>query len=298
MSSQPLDPKFAIAQFPADREKRMRRFGLVTVLLGLGVVPAACAAAPGIDQVYEQQCGSCHGVRRYGGYAPPLIPQTLGRKSDEALARAIVDGLPNTQMAAFRETVSKEQARALVAFIREPVAEITWSEADITASREELAASEGRFPEGLRRENLTLVVERGTGSVSVLDGDRMAELDRYPVGKIHGGLKFDRELRSVFASTRDGTVVAYDLLRGALRTKVKAGVNTRNIAVSPAGDFVAAANQLPSGLVIFDGDLRPLNALPLAGQPSAVYHVPGESRFLLTTRDAPLLYSIGLPGLE
>jgi hypothetical protein len=57
------------------------------------------------------------------------------------------------------------------------------------------------------RENLTLVVERGTASVSVLDGDDLVELDRYPVGRIHGGLKFDRRFRKALASTRDGTVV-------------------------------------------------------------------------------------------
>jgi hypothetical protein len=74
-------------------------------------------------------------------------------------------------------------------------------------------------------------------------------------------------------------------------------VNTRNIAVSPNGDFVVAANQLPPGLIVFDAELRPLAALDLGGQPSAVYYVPGESRFMAATRDTPSLTSIELPGL-
>ena len=264
------------------------------------LAPVAAAAAPpasNTEVLYREYCASCHGARRYGGYGPPLIPETLERKSDEALTRAILDGLPNTQMKAFGAKLTPEQARALVAQFREPIAAITWSLQDIAASREELPATKAAFPNDLRRENLTLVVERGTGSVSVLDGDSLTELDRYPVGRIHGGLKFDRAFRKVFAATRDGTVVAYDLVRGAIRTKVKAGVNTRNIAVSPTGDFVAAANLLPPGLIVFDGELRPLAAVDLGGQPSAVYYVPGESRFLAATRDAPLLTVVELPGL-
>jgi hypothetical protein len=237
-------------------------------------------------------------VRRYGGYAPPLIPQTLGRKDDAALARAIVDGLPNTQMAAFREVVGEEQSHALVALLREPLAEITWSAEDIAASREEVPVDVGALPSHIRRENLTLVVERGTASVSVLDGDSLVELDRYPVGRIHGGLKFDRRFRKVLASTRDGTVVEYDLVHGALRTMVKVGVNTRNIAVSPDGEFIAAANQLPAGLVILDAQLTPRKVFPLNGQPSAVYHLPGSDRFVLTLRDAPVLHSVRTADLS
>jgi len=141
------------------------------------------------------------------------------------------------------------------------------------------------------------VVERGSGSVVILDGDSLKELDRFPVGKIHGGLKFDRALRRVLASTRDGVLVDYDLERGSLRARVVAGVNTRNIAVSPDGDFVAAANQLPPGLAIFDAELRPLALFPLDGQPSGVYYAPGEERFVVTARDTPLLSSVSTRDL-
>jgi DNA-binding beta-propeller fold protein YncE len=269
---------------------------IATVLLA--TVAAASGAELEAQQLYDKQCASCHGERRYGGYAPPLIPQTLGRKSDEALVRATLDGLPNTQMPAFSESLSPAQAAALIAMIREPVGAITWSVADVAASRETFPGGNGAIPAETRRENLTLVVERITGSVSILDGDRLAELDRFPVGRIHGGLKFDRALRKVLASTRDGVVVEYDLERGGLATRVVAGVNTRNIAISPDGEFIAAANQLPPGLVVFDGELRPLKVFPLDGQPSGVYFVPGESRFVVTTRDHPRLHSVATSDLS
>jgi mono/diheme cytochrome c family protein/DNA-binding beta-propeller fold protein YncE len=270
------------------------------IIIALLVHTAAAGAdeTPSESQtLYALHCASCHGARRYGAYAPPLIPETLRRKSDEALVGAVIDGLRNTQMPAFGGVLSPEQAAALVALLREPTPAITWSAAEITASHEEFPAGKRTIPAATRRENLTLVVERGSGSVVVLDGDSLKELDRFRVGRIHGGLKFDRALRKVLASTRDGVIVNYDLERGGLRSRVIAGVNTRNIAVSPDGEFVAAANLLPPGLVIFDGRLRPLAVFPLDGQPSGVYHVPGEKRFVVTARDIPLLTSVSTDDL-
>jgi len=270
----------------------------------LFLATSACAEAPQPQArpqpqaLYAEHCASCHGARRYGGYAPPLIPDTLGRKSDEALVEAILDGLPNTQMRAFGDTLSAAQASGLVALLREPTPEISWTMSDMARSREEFPVGERKIFAETRRENLTLVVERGSGSVVILDGDSLKELDRFSVGKIHGGLKFDRGLRKVLASTRDGVIVDYDLERGGLHARVVAGVNTRNIAVSPDGDFVAAANQLPPGLVIFDAELRPLANFPLDGQPSGVYYVPGEERFVVTARDTPLLNSVSTRDLE
>jgi len=271
-------------------------------LLGLFWLVGGVAAnsAPDPQQaaaLYREHCATCHGDRRYGGYSPPLIPQTLARKSDEALVRAILDGLPNTQMEPFAKSLDGERARALVRLLREPVEDISWTAADMSASRVEFDIEGGAIPATVQRESLTLVVERGKGSVSLLDGDGLTELDRFEVGRIHGGIKFDRALRRALASTRDGTVALYDLARGGLRAKVKVGVNTRNIAISADGAFVAAANQLPPGLVVLDGDLHPLRVFPLEGQPSAVYQVPGSDRFVLTLRDVPRLYWVRYPEL-
>jgi hypothetical protein len=195
-------------------------------------------------------------------------------------------------MAAYRSVVDAETARALVALLRRPVGDLRWDVPEIAASRVTFEPGARTIPADVRRENLILVVERGSGSVVVLDGDTFDELDRFPVGRIHGGPKFDRALHGVWASTRDGTLVAYDLERGGLRAKVKVAVNTRNVAVSPDGDIVVAANQLPAGLVVLDGTLTPRARFPLDGQPSGVYQVPGEDRFLVTLRDRPVLYEL------
>jgi hypothetical protein len=247
---------------------------------------------------YQRLCANCHGERRYGGYSPPLIPATLSRKQDDSLVEAILNGLPNTQMPAFASELDEGQGRALVALLREAPGEFSWSLADIRASRKEDPATGSKIPPEIRRENLVLVVERGSGSVVVLDGDTLTELDRFSVGRIHGGIKFDRDLHQALAVTRDGTLVDYDLDKGAARTRIKVGINTRNIAVATHGEFVVAANQLPQGLVVMDDRLRPLSVFPLPGQPSAVYQIPGSDRFLLTLRDLPHLYFLSYPDLE
>lgn len=268
----------------------------VGIVLALAVAGAARAEAP-IDRLYQEQCAVCHGAARYGGYAPPLIPEALASKSDEQLERAILEGLPSTQMPAFGERLAPGQARRLVALLREPVPEIAWGAAQIAASRVEEPVRERRIPPGVRREELLLVVERATGSLAVLDGEGFRELDRFVVGPIHGGPKFDRDLRKVYVVTRDGTLAEYDLLDGGLRTRAKVGVNSRNVAVSSDAGFVAVANQLPAGLVLLDGRLHPLSVIPLPGQPSGVYAAPGEDAFLLALRDVPKLFHLELPGL-
>jgi mono/diheme cytochrome c family protein len=248
--------------------------------------------------LYRERCASCHGERRYGGYAPPLIPETLKRKDDETLVRTVLKGLPNTQMPSFEGQLGETEARALVALLRDPVGEIQWQKSDIAASRVEETGSGRTIAPEVSRDNLVLVVERGSGSVVILDGDSMKELDRFQVGRIHGGIKFDRGLHKALAVTRDGTLVDYDLDHGRVRARVKVGVNTRNVAVSTRGDFIAAANLLPQGVVVLDAALRPLAALPLPGQPSAVYQLPGQDRFMLTLRDQPHLYTLDYPALS
>jgi mono/diheme cytochrome c family protein len=283
----------------------VKQGGWIAAFLAAAMLPAAARsggepskAAIDAEAAYARHCATCHGERRYGGYAPPLIPTTLARKSDDALVAAILEGLPATQMPAFASDLGSAEARALVELFRSPVDEVRWSLEDIAASRLEEDPKPGAIPADIAREELILVVERGSGSVSVLDGVSMRELDRFVVGRVHGGIKFDRGLHQALVVTRDGTLVDYDLDRGTARTRVKVGVNTRNIAVSNDGKFVAAANQLPQGLVVLDGRLRPLATFPLPGQPSAVYQVPGSLSFMVTLRDLPQLYFVTYPELE
>lgn len=267
-------------------------------LLSLLLALPASAQADDAEAQYRALCASCHGAERYGGVAPPLLPEALGRKSDAALAETITAGRPNTQMPAFGDRLSEADAAALVAWIRRPSGEVVWGVDAIAASRVESTPDGPALAPTVDRGNITLVVERGRGRIAVLDGDTFDELDAFPVGRVHGGPKFDADLSHVWSVTRDGQVVAYDVTRGGVAARAQAGVNTRNLAANPAGTLVAVAAQLPAQVALLDGDLNPRAVIPLGGQPSGVYQVPGEDRFVLTLRDAPELLFIDQETFE
>lgn len=266
-------------------------------VLWSAAISAAAAHEGDIKDLYQHHCASCHGVHRYGGYAPPLIPKTLKRRSQADLQKVIHGGLRQTQMPPFGNLLDSEQIASLAAYIITPVEQITWTTDDILSSRVTFSKTESGPVSTSNREEIVLVVERGTGSIVVLQGDNLRQLDKFSVGRIHGGPKFNQDHSLVFAATRDGTLVKYDLQRRRLVAKVKVAVNTRNIAISRDGAWVAAANQLPQNLVILDGALRPVRVFPLSGKPSAVYRMPQGDDFLLSLRDIPRLIYLDIPSL-
>ncbi len=274
-----------------------------SLTLGVLLAPLAFAGDPPSDPPnepasYGAHCAGCHGAERVGGTAPPLIGEVLGRKTDERLAQVIRAGLPGTQMPAFGDRLDEGEVSGLVSWIRRPAGTVVWGAEEISRSRESLIPDGPALAPDVARDNLTLVVERGTRSIAVLDGDRRVEIDRFEAGRVHGGPKLDAALSRVWAVTRDGVVVAYDIDRGGLTARARVGVNTRNIAVDAAGERVAVSAQLPPQLVLLSGDLQPLGVIPLEGQPSGVYPVPGRDRFVLTLRDRPELIEVDPGSLQ
>jgi hypothetical protein len=60
----------------------------------------------------------------------------------------------------------------------------------------------------------------------------------------------------VFFASRDGWITKFDMWNLKVIAEVRAGINTRNAAVSGDGKWVAVANYLPHSLVILDADLN------------------------------------------
>ncbi len=75
------------------------------------------------EEIYSQQCVSCHGAQGEGGVGPALNNRTLLKNAyDSALFSVIRAGVPNTQMPAwgveFGGPLTDEDVRDAVAFIR------------------------------------------------------------------------------------------------------------------------------------------------------------------------------------
>lgn len=285
-----------------DSSKGLRRGYLRTrdVLIAAALaLPGAALADAAAD--YAEHCASCHAETRMGGTGPALIPETLGRV--KGLDQVIAHGRPSTQMEGFADRLSADQIAALVDFIKAPVENVpAWGEAEIAASREMTAdytpADKPVFTADPM--NITLVVETGDHHISVLDGDTFDVLDRFATPyAVHGGPKFSPDGRYVFVMSRDGWVEKYDIWSLKEVGRVRAGLNSRNIAMSHDGEWLAVANYLPQTLTILSTDtLEPVKVIDVKardGKPSrvsAVYQAPERKSFILALKDAPEIWEV------
>jgi mono/diheme cytochrome c family protein/DNA-binding beta-propeller fold protein YncE len=269
---------------------------------------AATLASPAVAQpdgkaIYTDLCASCHAETRLGAQGPALIPESLGRLKGDKLTAVIADGRAMTQMPGFKDTLAAEDIAAVAEFIASPLPETpVWSAAEILATR---ALRDDYTPADspvftADPMNVTLVVETGDSHISVLDGDTFDVLDRFETPfAVHGGPKFSSDGRFVYVMSRDGWVQKYDLWSLHEVGRVRAGLNSRNIAISSDGKYLAVANYLPTTLTILNAaDLTVAKVFDIAsrnGEPSrvsAVYQAPERGTFVLALKDVPEIWEI------
>jgi hypothetical protein len=149
--------------------------------------------------------------------------------------------------------------------------------------------------------NLFVVVEAGDHHVTILDGDKFEPIARFPSRfALHGGPKFSPEGRFVYFMSRDGWVTKYDLYGLVVVAEVRAGINSRNLAISDDGRVLAVANYLPHSLVLLDAEsLTPLKVIPamdrrgkVSSRVSAVYQAAPRHSFIVALKDVPELWEI------
>jgi mono/diheme cytochrome c family protein len=258
---------------------------------------AAAQAAPTAAHDFATHCAACHGADRLGGTGPALLPENLERLRRPAAAETIAKGRPATQMPAFGDRLSKEEIDALVAHVyTAPATKPVWGEAEINATRV-VHHADGTLPgkpaHAADPMNLFVVVEAGDHHASILDGDKLERIARFPTRyALHGGPKFTPDGRYVFFASRDGWVTKYDLWNLKTVAEVRAGINTRNIAVSGDGRWVIAGNYLPHTLVVLDArDLSLVKLIPVAdrggrtSRVSAVYDAAPRKSFIVALKD-------------
>ncbi len=275
---------------------------LLALLALLGVARAEQPADT--PALYRQHCASCHGADRLGGMGPALLPESLERLKRDAAIKTIREGRPATQMPAFGAVMTDDALRSLVDSLYAPVnPPPVWQAADIRRSRNVLA-DPTRLPDKpqFRADplNLFVVVESGDHHVSILDGDRLEPIHRFASRyALHGGPKFSPDGRFVYFASRDGWLTKFDLYSLQIVAEVRAGLNTRNAAVSSDGRFVMVANTLPGNLVLFDSDLnlvKIIEATSLDGKQrsrvSAVYDAPPRRSFVVAMKDMPEIWEI------
>ncbi|MDH4099578.1 MAG: nitrite reductase [Nitrospirota bacterium] len=271
--------------------------GLVVVSMVLPVVDAHAGTVEG-KELYRQYCAPCHHSQRYGLSGPPLIPETIGKKKDRDLAEIVRDGLPASNMPAFG-TLSEAQIADIVAFLRSPVRDMAWGVEEMLGTlklSDDKPLSPRPNPD---MTNLFMIVEGGRGDVHFMDGDTFTLLDKVHVGTIHGGPKYDEQMKYAYLGGRDGWVVKYDLDAWREVARVRGGINTRNIAVSKDGKVLAVANALPANVTLIDtATLKPLKIIDAPGKSGAVYALRNSARFVISFRDRAELWFMDTGTLE
>lgn len=265
--------------------------------------PSQPAAADG-PTLYKQHCAACHGDDRLGRIGPALLPQNLRRLRKKRALRAIAKGRPASQMPPFGKQLTPDQIKAVADYIYQPLPRVpSWGMAEIIKSRvvhNPLASLPTKPQHDADPLNLFTVVETGDHHVTILDGDKFNPLWRFKSRfALHGGAKYSPDGRFVYLGSRDGWISKYDLWGLKPVAEIRAGINTRNIAVSSDGKWVMVGNFLPHNLVVLDArELKPFRVIPVVGakgktsRVSAVYDARPRQSFVAALKDIKEIWEL------
>ena len=281
---------------------------LHNLALGLlfALTTSVVAGEPDAGALYVEHCSECHGADRLGRQGPALLPQNLKRLRKKRALQVIANGRAATQMPAFADTLDEKEIAALAEMIFMPLAVTpVWAAEEIEASRYIAIEVDKYIKEPLYDAdplNLFVVVETGDHHVTILNGDTFEPIHRFKSRfALHGGPKFTPDGRYVFFGSRDGWITKFDLYTLEILAEVRAGINMRNIAISPDGSTVAAANYLPHSLVLLNAtDLAVEKIFDVAStdgessRVSAVYQAPERNSFIAALKDVPEIWEIQL----
>ncbi len=288
----------------AIRVGRPVRLAQLTLLAFAAAIFSAPVQAQDAARLYAEHCASCHGVARLGGLGPALLPENLARLRRPAAVQVIGKGRVATQMAGFADKLSAGDIEALATLIYTPPAVVpVWGMDEIRASRTEFKPERPDSDQPVHHANpmnLFVLVETGDHHASILDGDTFERIARFPTRyALHGGPKFSPDGRFVYFASRDGWISKYDLHNLRMVAEVRAGINTRNAAVSSDGRWVMVANYLPHTLVAFDAQtLQPVKVIAArdraghSSRVSAVYDAAPRKSFIAALKDVKEIWEI------
>ena len=254
--------------------------------------------------IYKNNCASCHGDNRLGAMGPALLPENLHRLKKQQAINVIKNGRAATQMPAFGKKLSEDEIQQLVDLIYTPPKQKpVWAAKQINSTHKILVDKNTLKKQPIYKAdplNLFVVVELGDHHATILDGDTMTPLTRFKTHfALHGGPKYSPDGHYVYFASRDGWVSKYDMWNLKMLAEVRAGINTRNLAVSSDGRYVMVANYLPHTLVLLDAkDLTLIKIIPVenakgvSSRLSAVYNAPPRESFIIALKDLKQVWEI------
>ncbi|MDH5394927.1 MAG: nitrite reductase [Gammaproteobacteria bacterium] len=257
-----------------------------------------------VEKLYQQHCASCHAATRLGGMGPALLPENLGRLRKKNAISVIANGRAATQMPAFAKVLTADEIQLLVNYIYTPLNNVPgWGKDAINDSHlvHYKPGSLGNKPLfNADMLNLFIVVELGDHHATLLDGDKFEPIHRFKTRfALHGGPKYSPDGRYVYFASRDGWISKFDIYNLKTVTEIRAGINTRNLAVSGDGKSILVGNYLPHNLVVLDAEtLNVIKVIPVkdkngkTSRVSAVYAAAPRNSFIAALKDIPEVWEI------
>ena len=277
---------------------RIILFSLLMILSHLGVAAVNKTTVDMAAELYQQHCESCHGKDRLGGMGPALLPENLSRLKPDEARHVIQQGRIATQMPAFAHDLNSRQITLLVDYIYQaPDKTPSWTQQNILNSHVTHVKTDSLSQQPIFKadmQNLFIVVELADHHATLLDGDTFKPIHRFQTRfSLHGGPKYSPDGRFVYFASRDGWVSKFDIYNLKTVSEIRAGINTRNMAVSADGRYAMVANYLPHNLVLLDTEtLKPIKIIELDSRVSAVYTAPPRKSFIAALKDQKVILEI------
>ncbi|AGA33315.1 cytochrome c - like protein [Thioalkalivibrio nitratireducens DSM 14787] len=276
----------------------------------LAAWPATGSSPDEAQRIYQIHCASCHSGDRLGGMGPALLPENLRRVRRPEAREVIAHGRAATQMPGFSEQLSDDEIMLLVEYIYQPLEVMpVWARDEVLDSRV-VHYGPGSLSDEPRFDadplNLFIVVELADHHASLLDGDRLEVLTRFPTRfALHGGPKYSPDGRYVYFASRGGWISKFDVYNMKTVAEIRAGINTRNLAISGDGRYLLVGNYLPHSVVLLDADdLMPLeiiearDAAGTSSRVSAVYTAAPRESFIVALKDIAEVWEISYAAAD
>lgn len=154
--------------------------------------------------------------------------------------------------------------------------------------------------------NLGLVIERGSGSVLIVDTSSRKALGRVEgLGDLsHASAVFSPDQRYAYVFGRDGGLTKVDLLSASIAKRVVQAGNSIGGAISDDGELIAVSNYEPGGVRVFDAQtLDSVATIPAVGADGkaskalGLVDLPGR-RFAFALYDAGEIWVADLSAAE
>jgi mono/diheme cytochrome c family protein/DNA-binding beta-propeller fold protein YncE len=265
----------------------MRNFvflGAGAILLGSLAVTATATEFTAADQqraeqIFNENCASCHGHDLGGYLAPPLNKDRLQGRSLTSLRSMIMAGVFDTLMPPFYGRLSDEEIR-LVAnrILTTPKLDPSWTLEDIRQSLKIHVADESTLPDKPtyaidHMDDLLGVAARGRygrgeGSKAVfINSASNTKVGEIPTKTAAHIIEFNPvNPRWAYVKTDTAEIYKVDLYSMKVVREIKTGLNGPALGVSRDGRYLMAGSFVPHNAVLLDANtLEPLKYFKLEG---------------------------------